>query len=138
MKAGNKATMLETSNKNLDRPAKRPMERRMSDVALAQNLMRGAFPPERHGNAKAAIWAAYRALKLSTERRARAIWNGEARMIRAHEMDALRNAELEQARRERTELRARLDALDARLTQIDEDFYGPTLQALREQARRQG
>ena len=126
--------MVETSSTGLENKSKPLQERHMSDVATAQTLMREAFPAAKHGNAKAAIWAAYRALRLPTERRARAIWNGEARLIRAHEMDALRKAELEQVKHERATLRARLDALDARLTAIDPDFDGPSLSTLRQQA----
>lgn len=68
----------------------------MSDVTLATELIREAYPTTRHGNAKGAIWAAYRGLKLRTVRRARSIYNGEAKRIDAHEMDALRRAALKE------------------------------------------
>lgn len=85
----------------------------MSDVALATELIREAYPSGRYGNAKGAIWAAYRGLKLRSIRRARSLYNGEAKRIDAHEMDALRRAALEQVKHERDRAMARIEALEA-------------------------
>jgi hypothetical protein len=121
-------------------------DKAMSDVASAQALLHGAFPELKsggEGRVKAAIYEAYRFLKPKveprisrpfTERRVRSIHEGKARLILGAELDALKEAELKEARREQQNLRARLAALDARLTVVDEDFYGETLAAIREQA----
>lgn len=85
----------------------------MSDVALASELIREAYPPGRYGSAQRACWAAYRKLKLASERRARAIWNQEARRIDAHEMDALRRAALEEVTRERERALDRIKQLES-------------------------
>lgn len=85
----------------------------MSDVTLASELIREAYPPNRHGNAKGAIWAAYRGLKLRSIRRARALYNGEAKRVDAHEMDALRRAAIEELARERTRALERIEAIEA-------------------------
>lgn len=85
----------------------------MSDVTLASELIREAYPPARHGNAKGAIWAAYRGLKLRSIRRARALYNGEAKRVDAHEMDALRRAAIEELARERNRALERIRSLEA-------------------------
>ena len=119
--------MLEQHSK---KPGQYPEEgRRMSDVAYAQSLMREAFPKEKYGGYKQAVYAAYRymmpkANKRITERRARAIWDGEARRIDLEEADILRRAAIEEARREQNELRARLAALDAKLATADAFLAG--------------
>ena len=99
----------------------------MSDVAMAQELMQEAFPPSRYGNVKASIWAAYRSLKLATERRAETIWYGTARRIEAAEMDALR---LERAKQEARANAIRLHQTAAFLRHQDADFHRDTIAAL--------
>lgn len=99
-------------------------DRAMSDVAFAKNLFREAFSERRYGSVKAAIYAAHRFLsrkvvKQFTERRARSIWEGTARRIDSEEMDALRQAVIEESKREQVELRSRLAALDALLAAQD-------------------
>lgn len=96
----------------------------LSDVAHAQNLMREAFPQTAHGNAKGSVWAAYRKLKLSTERRARAIWNGEARRIDAHEMRALEDAAIEQAQRDYITAKNKIEAYRQRIAETHTHFHG--------------
>jgi hypothetical protein len=85
----------------------------MSDGAAAAALMRELAPA---GSAKERIGAAARALRWRWVR-AKAVWYGEARRIDAAEMDALRAAvrrrELQEDRREFTELRARIARLEA-------------------------
>ena len=83
----------------------------MSDVSEARKLIHEAFPIDRYGTAQAAIWAAYRKLKFRTERRVRAIWNGEARRIEANEMRELENAALGQARRNFIDAKNRIAVL---------------------------
>lgn len=112
----------------------------MSDTVFHSGMMREAFPAARYGGSKAAIWAAFRYIspkvqKRFTERRARAIWEAQARRIDAEEAAILQKARIEEARREQHELRARLASLDAALARIDEDFHGPQMAAHREAAR---
>ena len=97
----------------LEIPSKR--KRAATDTTAAQGMIREAFPVAQYGNAKAAIWAAYRRLKLRTERRARALWNGEATRVDAWEMDALTRALLERARLEHERTEQRIRALEAAL-----------------------
>lgn len=87
----------------------------VSDAATAQDMIREAFPVARYGNAKAAVWAAYRRLKLKTERRARALWNGEAQRVDGWEMDALRRALLERARDEHARTKRTIERLERAL-----------------------
>lgn len=80
--------------------------------------------------------------KQWTERRLRSWWNKECRKVEFWQMVELATAaemaklKREESRRESTELRARLAALDARLATIDPEFHRPTLEAMREQTRR--
>lgn len=107
----------------LEKVSKR-IEAAMSDVAAAQDLIREAFPVTKYGNAKAAAWAAYRELKLRTERRARALWHGEALRVDASEMDALRQAVLQRAREEHARTRRRIEQIEAALRVTREDRSG--------------
>lgn len=108
----------------------------MSDTAFYSGMMRDAFPRDRYGNAKAAIYAAYRYIspkvsKEFTERRARAIWEGAAKRIDAEEADALRQAQIEESKREYKELQDRLASLEASLAVADASFHGPQMDAYR-------
>lgn len=100
---------------------------KMYDVVTAQQIMQETFPASKHGNVKAAIGAAYRRLKFTTERRAETIWYGIAKRIEAHEMDALRE---EQARQEAREQTIRLHETASYLREIDPDFYSDTIDTL--------
>lgn len=100
---------------------------KMSDVMTAQQIMQEAFPVSKYGNVKAAIGAAYRRLKLTTERRAETIWYGIARRIEAHEMDVLRE---EKSRQEAHEQIIRLHQTASYLREIDPDFYSDTIDTL--------
>ena len=116
------AEVLEANDRNLERYSKKV--KRMSDVVLAQGMIREAFPKELYGGYKAAVYAAYRFIsprvgKRFTERRARAIWDGEARRIDMEEADALRAALIEEAKNETARLRARLAALDEKIAAFD-------------------
>lgn len=115
----------------------------VSDTVFHSSLIREAFPKERHGGAKGAIYAAYRYIapkvrKQFTERRARAIWEGTARRIDAEESAALKRAQIEEARREYSELQSRLRSLEASLAVADEAFFGPQMDAYREMANGMG
>lgn len=108
----------------------------MSDTAYHSDLIQEAFPRQRYGGAKAAIYAAYRYIspkvhKQFTERRARSIWEGTAARIDAEESAVIRRAQVEEARREQAELRERLARLDTALATFDEDFHGPQMAAYR-------
>lgn len=94
----------------------------MSDVTLASELIREAYPPSRYGNAKAAIWAAYRGLKLRSTRRARALYNGEAKRVDAHEMDALRRAAVKELEHARTHALERIAEIERMAT--DQGHHG--------------
>lgn len=112
------------------------MESQMSDVATAQSLMHEAFPIEPGSNAKARIWEAYRKLKLRSVRRARSIWNGEAKRIDHHEMTALQAAVLKRARIEHARTRDRIASLETALRVADENYFSDQIGALRRMAGR--
>jgi hypothetical protein len=112
---------MENSDNNLENLTKKGMTR--MDGVQAQSLMKYAFPVSKHGNAGASIWAAYRGLKLRTLRRARAIWNGEARRIDSWEMEALREAELKQARLEYVRARNRIEVLRQRVDEKHAHYH---------------
>ncbi len=100
----------------------------MTDVLIAQEKMHRAFPPERYGNSvKAAIWAAYRSLKLVTERRAETIWYGSCRIIKSFEMNAL---DEELARQEAHEQITKLQETAAILRQMDQKSYSREIETL--------
>jgi len=125
--------VLSTSDKNSS----------MSDTAYAQELFMEAFPVQRHGSVKGAIFAAYRFMrpkltKEFTPRRARALRDGKARRIDAEEMSALEQAKIEEARHEQRELRARLARLDAALAAFDAAEAGGTLPAKGQAIHRPG
>lgn len=114
----------------LENSAKRKLrENKMDDALRAQDLIKYAFPEKTHGNAEASQWAAYRKLRLRTLRRARAIWNGEAKRVDAWELDRLQEAELEQARKEYVGARNRIERLtqraNARRSHFDGAGHGP-------------
>ena len=103
----------------------------MPDVIKAQTLIQELFPVAQYGNQESAWWAAYRKLKLQTLRRARAIWRGEAKIIKASEMDALRHAKSIQ---QESETILHLQSTAAFLSNVDPEFYGPTIDQLRDVA----
>jgi len=72
-----------------------------------------------------------------SERRIRAIWNHEARAIRADEIDALREAvERKEQATYVTDHASRLEAAARALEAIDPDFHRPENDRLRNVARR--
>ena len=128
--------MLGTENKNLgDRPKgeKIGKDNKMStDVFEARQLLQTAFPVRRYGKLDNVFFEACKFVnrfvsKEFTQRRARSIWEGTARRIDAAEMDALRLAIHEEMKREQSELRARLAALDASLARVGQAEAGASL-----------
>lgn len=118
---------------NVDK-AKRNRKKGMSDVCIAQGLLRDAFPARRYGKVEAAFYEAHRYIsrrvrKEFTMRRVRSIWEGRARRIDSEEMDALREALIEEHKREQQELRARLAALDATIATFDAATAGKAMAA---------
>lgn len=88
------------------------------------NAIREAFPEARYGSVKSAQYEAFRFLcrrvsKEMTMRRVRSIWEGAARRIDGEEKDALREAKIEEARREQRDIRQRLTKIDAFLASVD-------------------
>lgn len=115
----------------------------MSDTVFAQELIREAFPTQRHGSVKAAQYAAYsyvRSLvaKDFTMRRVRSLWEGKARRIDNEEAEALRRAKNEGTRREYIELKGRLEKLEAALAVADQEIPGTPLVAHRAVANGMG
>ena len=133
--------MLDSNSQDLELYSKR--DRKMSDVAFAQGMIREAFPKDLYGGYKAAVFAAYRFIsprvsKRFTERRARAIWDGEARRIDMEEADALRAALIEEAKNETARLRARLASLDEKIAAFDAVTARQALEARRRSSNRMG
>jgi hypothetical protein len=113
------------------------------DSEYYRDIAREVWPPRRFGSVKASLNAMHRFIspkvhKEFTHRRARSIWEGTARRIDAEEAAAIKRAQIEEARREYAELRARLVRLDEALARADEDFHGPQMEAHREAASRLG
>jgi hypothetical protein len=102
-----------------------------ADAVRAQSLIRGAFPEKRYGTAEAAYRAAFRKLKLKSERRARSFWEATAKIVRAHEMKALERARLEEARNEYRRSQHWIATLEEALHVSDADFNSDQITALR-------
>jgi hypothetical protein len=116
----------------------------MRDQAFVQGTLRDVYTIERFGSIKNAQYEAWKFLRERvtgrelTLRRVRPFFEGTARVVRGEEKDAVRAAQIEEARNERIALRARLERLDDLLTRMDEEFHGPALEALRGQMRDTG
>jgi len=90
------------------------------------------FSQRRYGSVKAALYEAHRFIsrrvrKDFTERRVRSLWEGTARRVDAEEMEALKAALIEEARREQMELRSRLAALDKKVADFDARASGEAM-----------
>ena len=119
--------MLGSHDKRLFEQAKKVSSRKkvMSAVFEARDTFRAAWPISHYGKLDnvfyhAVRFVAPRVSKEFTQRRARSIYEGTARRIDSEEMDALREAEREQARIEARELRARLALLDEKIAAFEE------------------
>lgn len=104
--------------------SKRDKRSSMSDTTFSMNAIKEAFPEKRYGSAKNAQYEAFcflrkRVSKEITMRRIRSIWEGAARRIDGEEKDALREAKIEEARREQRDIRQRLTKIDAFLASVD-------------------
>lgn len=126
--------MQANENTNLSSDDKDKINRKkgMSDICVAQSLLRDAFPARRYGKVESAFYEAHkfisrRVRKDFTMRRVRSIWEGTARRIDSEEMDALREAVKEEARREQIELRNRLASLDAKIAAYETFANRPVL-----------
>lgn len=127
--------------KNHESLSKRDKE--MSDVAYAQSLFREAFPAKRYGKVDAALYAAFRFLKPRVEpriereftmRRVRSLHEGSLRRVDGAELDALKEARIEEMKRERKEIIERLAALENRLARTGPLSASETLSEGRDQA----
>ena len=115
----------------------------MSPSCAARDLMRDAWPLERYGKLENIFYHAVRFIsprvtKDFTPRRARAIWEGTARRIDSEEMDALREAQFEQAKAEQRELRSRLASLDEKIAAFAAIEAGKSVAAGRQHSGRMG
>lgn len=96
-----------------------------NDTDFARRVLRESFPVKRFGSVFSAQCEAFsflsrqRLAKTVTMRRVRAMWEGKAHRIDGEEKDALRRAAIEEAQRERTDLRNRLSELDEALALLD-------------------
>ncbi|WP_244974822.1 hypothetical protein [Nitratireductor aquimarinus] len=115
----------------------------MSDVAYAQSLFREAFPKSRYGKVDALLYEAYRFLKPRVEnrierpftiRRCETLHRGTARRVDGAELDALKEARIEEMKRERKEIIERLAALEGRLARNGPLSASETLSEGRDQA----
>jgi predicted nuclease with TOPRIM domain len=114
----------------------------MSDTAFVQNTLKEVYTVERFGSVKAAQIEAYKFLRERvsgqiTLRRVRSFFEGKARIVRGEEKDAVRAAQIEEARNERAKLRARLDRLDALIAEVDQEFARSKVEMARSQELRE-
>jgi len=96
----------------------------ISPTVEAKMLMRESWPPERYGKLDNVFYHARKFIRPRVQRdftirRARSIWEGTARRIDADEMDALRQAKIEEMKRAREEARALLAELDRKIAMAD-------------------
>lgn len=98
----------------------------MSAAIEAQELAQRIWPKRRTGSVKASLFELTRFMRRHapagedfTHRRAETVWQGKVRRMDSWEMDALRLAEIEEARNEQKRLRARLADLDAKIAEAD-------------------
>lgn len=97
-----------------------------SAIFEARDLFREAFSLRRYGKLDNAFYHAVRFISPKVEkdftvRRARSIYEGTAKRIDSEEMDALREALIEEMRREHQETRDRLAALDKKIAALDQE-----------------
>lgn len=121
-----------TSLSNNDKATANRKKKGMSDVCLAQGLLRDAFPSRRYGKVESAFYEAHKFIsrrvhKQFTLRRVRSIWEGTARRIDSEEMEALKAALIEEHQREQRELRAKLASLDEKIAAFDARKTGEAL-----------
>jgi hypothetical protein len=107
-----------------------------SVLSEARGHVAALIGPQAPGAKLKASWPRLARLLGTTERRVRAIWNGEARAIRADEMDTLREAV---ARKNVANVAlidaARLETAATALAQVDPDFHRQDIELYRDLAR---
>lgn len=118
----------------------------MDDVMRARSLLHEAFPDLTHegkGRVQRALDDAWRFLRPRVEprisrpftiRRVRALHEGAAKRVDGAELDALEQAKIEEARRERDRIRSRLESLERMLAEMDADLARGPAAALRHAA----
>lgn len=122
----------------------------MDDVMRAQTLLHQAFPDLTHegkGRVERAMLDAWAFLRPRVEprinrrftlRRVRALHEGAAKRVDGAELNALEQAKIEEARRERARIRNRLDSLERMLAAVDADLACAPSAPLGSQADGQG
>jgi len=100
-----------------------------TDIARASELIQEAFP-ESHGRVQQRITAAARHLGWSWSK-AKKVWYGETSLIRAHQMAALKQAQLKEARRAHAEYIEKTARIAAFLERQDPDFHRPSIEGIR-------
>lgn len=122
----------------------------MNDVMRAQRLLHEAFPDLTHegrGRVQLALYQAWTFLRPLIEpaidrkytlRRVRALHEGQAKRIDGAELEALELAKIEGARRERDQLRRRLENLERELAAMDADLARGPAAAFRHTTDGQG
>lgn len=124
---------------------KHPKDSEMHDVALARSIIAETFDLERNGRSRV-VALAFEALKdverkidgavlrlrprQWTERRVRSIVDREAARIDHYEIDDLKKAAIEEARRELNRSCARAASMAAFLATQDADFHRDEVQRL--------
>jgi hypothetical protein len=117
--------------------SKRDKSKSMSDTTFMQNNLPEVFSPRRYGSVKAAQIAAYDFMKGRVNknlklRRIRQLWEGKATRVDGEEKDALREAQIEEARNEHQALRQRLEQIEALLALADKAAARAPLDARRQ------
>jgi hypothetical protein len=112
----------------------------MNDTTFMQDNLPEVFSPRRYGSVKAAQIAAYDFMKgrVNKElklRRIRQLWEGKASRVDGEEKDALREAQIEEARNEHQTLRRRLAEIETLLAVADQAIAGAALGRGRQSAR---
>lgn len=100
-----------------------------TDIAKATELIQEAFP-EALGRVEQRITAAARKLGWSWSK-AKKVWYGEAALIRAHQMAALEEAQIKEARRAHRQYIEKTARIAEFLERQDPDFHRPSIEGVR-------
>lgn len=117
--------------------SKKDKSESMSDTVFVRDTLREVYSIERFGSIKAAQTEAFDFLRKKIRekplkmRRVRAFFEGQAKVIRGEEKDAVRAAQIEEARREYQSIKAKLARMEAALAVADAEFFGPQMDAYR-------
>ena len=113
-------------------------EKTMSSVAEAHDIAQRVWDTKRTGSVKASVTAIKKFIekRLSDEylekrpftyRRAETIWQGSLKRVDPEELDALRQAEIEEAWNEHRTITARLVELNAIIADADKAYHRQAL-----------